>query len=148
MRNLFHELTETSVAGSVCRVGKVAQPWIDVPLFDLEPCEAVQSVTVVEDIQFSTIEQVFNHYLDTVWSGRGARPHLTDKRARIIHTAIKMYGLQPVLEAINGITLSSWHMGNNPQGKKYNNLELILRPNNIEKFSELADNDRNKGGFL
>lgn len=129
-------------------MGKVAQSWIDVPLFDLEPCESVQQVTVVEDITLSTVEQVFNHYVDTVWSGYGARPHLTDKRIKLIHNAVKIYGQNAVQNAITGITQSPWHMGQNPQGKKYCGLELILRPQNIEKFSELAENDRTKGGFL
>lgn len=134
--------------GSVGGVGKVSQPWVDVPLFDLEPCEAVQSVTVVEDVDLSTVQDVFNHYVDVVWSGYGARPHLTDKRIKIIRKAVEMYGQNAVQNAIEGVTHSPWHMGQNPQGKKYCTLELILRPHNIEKFSELAENDRTKGGFL
>jgi hypothetical protein len=127
--------------------------WVEVPMFDVAPFEeprdgTVQLVTVVEEVTFSTIETIFNHYVDTVWSRHGARPHLTDKRARNIRQAVQMYGQKAVEQAITGITHSPWHMGQNPQGKKYNNLELILRPQNIEKFSQLAEEHNTKGGFL
>jgi hypothetical protein len=127
--------------------------WVDVPMFDVAPFEEprdvnAQNVTVVEEVTFSTIETVFNHYVDTLWSRLGARPHLTDKRARNIRKAVQMYGQKAVENAITGITHSAWHMGQNPQGKKYNNLELILRPHNIEKFSQLAEQHNTKGGFL
>lgn len=127
--------------------------WAEVPMFDPGPYEEPRDqvaarVTVVEEVTFSTIETVFNHYVDTLWSRLGARPHLTDKRARHIRRAVQMYGQKAVQDAITGITHSAWHMGQNPQGKKYNNLELILRPQNIEKFSQLAQEDNTKGGFL
>jgi hypothetical protein len=122
-------------------------------MFDVAPFEEPrdgirQRATVVEEVTFSTIEDIFNHYVDTLWSRLGARPHLTDKRARTIRQAVQMYGQKAVKNAITGITQSAWHMGQNPQGKKYNNLELILRPQNIEKFSQLAEEDDTKGGFL
>lgn len=117
-------------------------------MFDLGPFEPVDRVVVPKTVDLSTVQEVFNHYVDTVWSGFGARPHLTDKRTKLIHNAVQMYGQTPIKDAITGVTHSPWHMGQNPQGKKYCTLELILRPQNIEKFSELTNNDRTKGGFL
>jgi hypothetical protein len=121
--------------------------WVDVPLFDVSGFEQPR-VDRVENVSFSTIETVFNHYVDTVWSRHGARPHLTDKRARLIRQSVQMYGQKNVENAITGITQSAWHMGQNPQGKKYTTIELILRPHNIEKFSQLAEEHNTKGGFL
>jgi len=47
------------------------------------------------------------------------------------------YPVQQILDAIVGCTRSTWHMGANPQRKKYNDLELICRDGrNIEQFSE------------
>jgi len=64
---------------------------------------------------------------------------LDEVRHTIIGAAIHDYGIETCLKAIDGITLSSWHMGDNPHNKKYNSIDLILRnADNIEKYSALS----------
>ena len=51
-----------------------------------------------------------------------------------------MYGTQGCKDAISGTTHSPWHMGHNPQGKKYDDIELILRDEkHIEMFIDIYD---------
>ena len=87
------------------------------------------------------VSEVFQHWVATCRSsGKGRKPILGDKRRRKIQQAIKLYGLDACKDAIRGVTYSSWHMGHNPQGKKYDDIELILREEkHIEMFLELAD---------
>ena len=87
------------------------------------------------------IFEVFQHWVATCrTTNRGRKPVLGDKRRRKIEKAIELYGLDACLDAIKGVTFSSWHMGHNPQGKKYDDIELILRDEkHIEMFLDLAD---------
>jgi hypothetical protein len=69
---------------------------------------------------------------------RGAvRPPLLDaKRRRLIARAVADHGTDTVEAAIRGVGLSGWHMGNNPQRKTYNDLELVLRDAaHVERFA-------------
>jgi hypothetical protein len=65
-------------------------------------------------------------------ASRGRKPELTESRIKLIERSIKRYGADDVKAAITGCANSEWHMGGNPQGKKYNSIELILR--NAEKI--------------
>jgi len=83
------------------------------------------------------VEAVFDHWVTTTKTGRGPKPVLTDKRRRLIKKALADYGYDTVCAAITGVTLSDWHMGHNPRGKKYTSIELILRDaEHIEQFAE------------
>lgn len=84
-----------------------------------------------------------------LWAGlyrtttnRGAiRPPVLDpKRERLIRNAINTHGPETVEAAIRGVGCSDWHMGRNPQRKKYTDLELILRDaRHIEMFAGYWD---------
>jgi len=51
-----------------------------------------------------------------------------------------MYGVEACKDAISGATHSPWHMGHNPQGKKYDDIELVLRDEkHIEMFLDIYD---------
>lgn len=48
------------------------------------------------------------------------------------------YTEEDMIEAVRGVALSPWHMGENPEGRLYNDMELVLRNGkNLEKFREL-----------
>jgi hypothetical protein len=65
---------------------------------------------------------------------------LGDKRRSKIEKAIGLYGIEACKDAISGATHSPWHMGHNPQGKKYDDIELILRDEkHIEMFLDIYD---------
>ena len=53
-----------------------------------------------------------------------------------------MYGVDDCKDAIRGVTHSPWHMGHNPQGKKYDDIELILRDEKHIDCKEKKKNDR------
>ena len=85
------------------------------------------------------VTKVFEYWVATMRTGKGPKPRLDDKRKRCIDKAIKMYDVDTCMDAVRGCTISNWHMGQNPQGKRYDDITLILRnADNIEKFAGLA----------
>lgn len=86
------------------------------------------------------VVRVFEHWVAQHSSGKGKKPVLSPERDRKIRSAIRSHGVDTVLAAIDGCLLSGWHMGDNPEGKKYNDIALILRnAEKIEYFSGLKD---------
>ena len=95
------------------------------------------------------ILQVWDLYVDTFWSGKGRKPRLTDERSKLITVAVNQYGADMVKQAVRGCSLSPWHMGQNPTGTRYTDIELILRDaGHIERFASLTVAYDNGGGFL
>lgn len=57
------------------------------------------------------------------------------KREARIGWAIKHYGIQKCKDAIYGCLLSDWHMGKNPNGKKYNDIHnIFVDAKHVEMF--------------
>lgn len=114
-------------------------------LFELP--EVVTPRKTTSSVPISEIEEVFNHWVLTFRSsGRGPIPVLSDKRKSKIAKAIKDYGVKTCTDAISGCALSDWHMGENPRGKKYDDIELILRDSaHIERFATIYAEDGNAG---
>lgn len=74
-------------------------------------------------------------------TGRTDRVVLDSKRTTTIKKALKAYPVDDVLDAVRGITASAWHMGENPDGKRYNDLTNALGDSTrIEKFRDLHRN--------
>ena len=96
------------------------------------------------------IFEVFHEWVGTCrTTGRGRKPVLGDKRRRKIKQAITLYGMEACKTAIRGVTCSPWHMGHNPQGKRYDDIELILRDErHIEMFLDMADQSDNELAIL
>lgn len=83
------------------------------------------------------IQQVFDYWREKV--SPKSRAVLDAQRRQRIGWAIHDYGLDACLQAIDGILKSPWHMGSNPQNKRYADIELIFRnAANVEKFIDLA----------
>jgi hypothetical protein len=77
------------------------------------------------------------------------RAVLSPERHRVIAKALVLFGREMVLDAVEGCSLSDWHMGRNPRGKLYNDVGLILRDAaHVEGFAELVEAGRSGGGFL
>lgn len=67
--------------------------------------------------------------------GKTRTTKLDNKRRTKIKSALADYGLEQVQQAIIGCTLSAHHMGQNPQNKRYDDIELILRDaKHVEQF--------------
>lgn len=76
---------------------------------------------------------VWDYWVNTMSASKLAV--LDDDRVLDIAAAIHDYGIDGCKQAINGCANSPWHMGNNPQHKKYNGISLILRNTEmIESF--------------
>lgn len=69
------------------------------------------------------------------------RPPVLDNRRRSkIRKAIADYGKDTVEAAVRGLGQSDWHMGRNPQRKKYDDIELVLRDaKHVEMFADMWD---------
>lgn len=99
--------------------------------------------TVAED----SIQEVFNYWVLVHKSESRRKPALDSDRRFFIALAIHDYGIQECKEAIDGCRLSDFHMGRNKQGKKYNDIKLILRgAEQIERFLDLYDKNYEPDG--
>lgn len=132
----------------------------DVPLFEnLEQYEKISDATPRKrqasrrekamTVPEETIRDVFSHWEALCTSSRGPKPVYSVDRRMTIGAAVVDYGVELCKQAILGCSLSNWHMGQNPGGKKYNSLELIFRnADNVERFAGMAVAEETKGGFL
>lgn len=113
----------------------------------LKKLTTAQKVAAVSELE---IQEAFEYWVDQIWIKRGPRPKLTDPRWRKIALAIYDYGLEATKLAIRGCTLSAFHMGDNKRGRRYTDIELILRDAaHIENFIALTveEDSRGKGDF-
>lgn len=79
---------------------------------------------------------VFHEWV--VVTGRTERTVLDQKRRALIKKALRDYPLPDVLDAVRGWRNSPWHRGENPEGRAYNDLGLLLRDGGrIEAFRDL-----------
>lgn len=68
------------------------------------------------------------------------RAQLDIKRERDIRWAIAVYSVEGCKEAIDGCTMSDFHMGKNKQKTAYNDISVIFRDAaHVEKFQEMYD---------
>jgi hypothetical protein len=97
---------------------------------------AAETALVLEsEISLPTDVQVFQAWV--VSTGRSGQTVLTDKRRRLIQTALKVYPLEDVLDAVDGWKFSPHHRGENERKTVYNAIELILRDSHfIEQFRD------------
>ncbi|MGC9200234.1 MAG: hypothetical protein ACP5E5_15220 [Acidobacteriaceae bacterium] len=65
------------------------------------------------------------------------RAKLDRKRQTRIEWALKTYGYDACILAIEGCARSEWHMGKNDRGERYDDLTLIFR--NAEKFERFLE---------
>lgn len=104
------------------------------------------------EISTGDVQEVFDLWVASFRSStKGPKPVLSDKRRSKIQKALKDYGLETCLDAVRGCALSDWHMGDNPRGKRYDDLELIFRDSaHIERFATIyAENgDSARAEFL
>ena len=111
-------------------------------MFDPQPYELT-----VPSAPKDPVLDVFNHWARVHKDGRrGPKPVLTPKRRALIQRAVDTYGVETCLQAVDGCKHSAWHQGENPSGKRYDSIELILRDaKHVEMFCE-AEADWRDGG--
>lgn len=87
------------------------------------------------------VDVVFNHWKEVMHSPRSV---LDNNRKKKIQAALKHYSVADLLKAINGCSLSAFHMGANENGMKYNSIDLIFRNSEkIEQFMSFVDKPPN-----
>ena len=93
-----------------------------------------------DTVDNAAVKAVFDLWVGLYRNTR--RPPVLDARRRTrIRKALADYGHDTVEAAVRGIGQSDWHMGRNPQRKKYDDLELVLRDaKHIEMFADMWDN--------
>jgi hypothetical protein len=85
---------------------------------------------------------VFEFWVETLRSDPRSRSRtkLTDERRKKIERALKNYDVETCKSAILGCSESDFHMGRNGRGRKYDDIELILRDaKHIEEFARLHE---------
>lgn len=99
-----------------------------------------KSKSVVED----DILEVFNFWIEQCKGNARRKPILDSTRRLVIGAAIHDYGIDACKEAILGCTMSDFHMGRNKNGKRYDDIELILRDSkHVEQFLDIFDKNGN-----
>ena len=94
------------------------------------------------NVELKTIKEVFS-YWQVVLNHPKAK--LDDKRKGKITRALKLYSFADVCLAIDGCAATPYNMGQNEQGQKYDDIELILRDSiHTERFIENAQNPPTK----
>lgn len=93
----------------------------------------------VNAVPQSEVLEVFEFWRQKLHQSSAHAVKLTEKRHARIAAAISIYGVQTCILAIKGCTMSSWHMGENPQGLRYTDVALIFRSHDhVSKFVALA----------
>lgn len=81
------------------------------------------------------------------WKERHSKrvAHLDAKRDARIGWAIRHYGIQVCKDAIDGCLVSDWHMGKNPNNKKYNDINNIFcDAQHVEMFLRKLEEQTNR----
>ena len=85
-----------------------------------------------KEISDEAVKIVWDYWVKTMGSTRAVLDH---ERKVKIAASIHDYGIEASCQAIDGCASSPFHMGDNPQQKKYNGIDLIFRDaDKIEGF--------------
>ena len=92
-----------------------------------------------EDVS-AEVREVFDYWRAEMRAG-SERVLLTPRRREKIRSRLRDgYSVADLRTAVDGCKRSPHHMGENPQGTKYDDLELILRNgDNVERFRAMAE---------
>ncbi len=85
------------------------------------------------------VQEVFNTWLEEhVSPDQRAKCKLNAKRRALIRARLREYPLPRLQDALRGAKRSAWHMGQNPEGRRYTGLQTLLRDGEqVEKFEAL-----------
>jgi len=90
------------------------------------------------------IDAVWEHYVTTMRRyGRTVRKKApNDDDRKNIRQALKSLDLEACKLAIDGLFLSSFHLGQNDRGREYLGLFHAFKPNNVDGFIQAAERER------
>lgn len=92
-----------------------------------------------EDPTSEQVKAVCEHW-KTVMGHPKAKTPMNGKRASAVRARLRnRFTVAQLCEAVDGCRRSPWHMGQNPERKVYDDLEMICRDEvNVEKFIQFA----------
>lgn len=97
--------------------------------------QGTELTTNASNISNDDVYAIFDYWRDVF--NKRTSTKLDKKRLERIVWALKRYPIGEIMSAIDGCAASAWHSGQNPKGKKYNDLTLILR--NADKLEGFRD---------
>lgn len=106
------------------------------------PQELLDKAAAIPD---DAVEAIWGLWRAVHGSGKGRAPELTTTRIRDIRMGLADYGFESCVRAVIGSYFSPWHMGDNPLGKRYTSIELLMRWGDkwrVAKFSKLYDQNK------
>lgn len=82
------------------------------------------------------VREVFEYWQERTGHSQA---RLGDKRRKAIAKALKLYTVEELKEAVDGCVKSRWHQGDNERGKKFDDIELIVRDEkHVDDFRRTA----------
>lgn len=106
--------------------------------------DAGQTRTIIElePTELTNVDVVFNAWVEATGKDK-KRTKLDASRRRRIEWALENYPLDDVLDAVRGWRNSSFHAGQNKDGRVYNDLTLLLRDaTKLEMFRDCERSGR------
>jgi len=88
-----------------------------------------------KDIYTSDARTVFVHWREAL--GHSSAQFTRDRQQKIIARLREGFTVERLCEAIDGCALTPYNMGDNPQGRRYDSIDLIFR--NAGKVDEFAE---------
>jgi hypothetical protein len=96
--------------------------------------------TPLFDLSDPRVQTIFDFWVTTM--GKRSTTLLDHRRRARIEWALTHFTADEVREAIVGCSLSPFHMGINARGRKYNDLDLILRnAPKVDAFLEIFETE-------
>jgi hypothetical protein len=87
----------------------------------------------------SELVQVFEHWVRATGRDLKRARFNARRRSKVMARFREGYTLDDLKAAVDGILRSPWHQGENPDAKRYDDLELICRDGaQVEKFRDMA----------
>lgn len=84
------------------------------------------SESAVPNSDLSDIKEVFEHWVEKTWTGRGRRPSLDEKKRSRIRSRLKRFTVSELKSAIDGFAASPFHNGQK-NGVRHLKISTIFR---------------------
>ncbi len=112
------------------------------PRTDCPPPQDIESSQVRDEGEsnrgtHTDVQQVFEHWQQV--TGKHKAKLTNDRKQKVQARLREGFSVDELKEAVDGLAKSAWHQGDNPQGKRYDDLALVCRQGSkVEQFIELA----------
>lgn len=92
------------------------------------------------------IDEIFRHWQQVM---NHPKAKLDSKRSKIIKQRLQIFSVYQLKQAVDGCASSKFHMGDNPEKRRHDSINLIFRDaDHIEKFIDIAVANNSSTGTL